>query len=99
MEIKKIGTAGTMESSDIMVTVMKNKEAGTSIQLTSSVEKQYGRKIQEVIRRTLEELGVEDALVTAVDKGALDCTIRARVKTAAHRACGDENYKWEAKAN
>jgi len=37
----------------------------------------------------LEELGVENANVEAVDHGALDCTIRARVTTAVRRASGE----------
>ena len=38
MEIKKTASAGTMESSDIMVTVAKGSHTGIEIQLTSSVE-------------------------------------------------------------
>jgi citrate lyase subunit gamma (acyl carrier protein) len=33
--------------------------------------------------------------VIAVDKGALDCTIKARTLTAVHRAAEMENYDWE----
>ena len=36
---------------------------------------QYGAKIETVIRETLSELGVENARVVAIDKGALDCTV------------------------
>ena len=41
------------------------------------------------MRRTLTELGVTSARVEAVDHGALDCTIRARITTAVRRA-GEE---------
>ena len=34
-----------------------------------------------------ERLGVENARVTVVDKGALDCTIKARVECAVFRSC------------
>ena len=85
MKITKTAMAGTMESSDIMVTLAPGGE-GIEIDLSSAVEKQYGKQIRQVIHTTLEELSVEHVKVTAVDKGALDCTIRARVKTAAFRA-------------
>ena len=62
---------------------------------TSSVMQQYGRRIEEVIRETLGELGVENAAVSAVDKGALDCTVRARVSAAAFRCAQAENDHWE----
>ena len=48
-----------------------------------------------MIRETLQGLGVENAAVNAVDKGALDCTVRARVSAAALRAAGQEEYPWE----
>lgn len=98
MRIVKNAVAGTMESSDILVTV-EPSEKGISIDLTSSVEEQFGRQIRAVIRQVLEQLGVENAAVSAVDKGALDCTIRARVEAAVYRAAdegGRQKVDWEA---
>ena len=66
---------------------------GLEIELQSSVEAQFGRRIREVIGETLAGLGIKDAYVRAVDKGALDCTIRARVTAAAVRATGEDVWK------
>lgn len=97
MKIMKNAVAGTMESSDILVTVQPS-EQGITIDLTSTVEEQFGRQIRRVICEVLEQLGVEDAEVIAVDKGALDCTIRARVETAVYRSVenGQSEVDWEA---
>jgi citrate lyase subunit gamma (acyl carrier protein) len=96
MEIIKNSMAGTLESSDIQVIIEPKEEKGIEIELKSSVEKQFGKQIRNVIRETLEVLGVESAKVTANDKGALDCTIKARVQCAAFRAAGiKEKYNWE----
>jgi citrate lyase subunit gamma (acyl carrier protein) len=84
-----------MESSDIMITLVPNT-GGIEIELQSLVEKQYGRQIREVIEKTLAQLRVSGAKVTAVDKGALDCTIAARLKTAVYRAADSAAYEWEA---
>lgn len=97
MELIKKAMAGTMESSDIMVTVEPNEGGGIALELTSSVMPQFGRRIEAVIRETLKELGVESAAVTASDKGALDCTVKARVNCAVFRAAGSDAYVWEAK--
>ena len=45
---------------------------------------------------TLERLGVENARISVVDKGALDCTIKARVECAVFRSCGasEANIPW-----
>lgn len=85
MQILKNAMAGTLESSDAMVTV----EPGTGIELeiTSSVMNQYGRQIKAAVLETLERLEVKDAKVTVVDKGALDCTLKARVECAVFRSC------------
>lgn len=89
MQIEKTAVAGTMESSDIMITL--GPGAGDiAIDLNSTVEKQFGDEIRATITDTLRKLGVESAAVTAVDKGALDCAIRARVKTAVYRAANGE---------
>lgn len=85
--ITKMGLAGTVESNDIVITVAPAaKGTGITIELTSPVIKQYGRVIQEVIINEVQLNEVSDVMINANDKGALDCTIRARVKTALSRA-------------
>ena len=85
MKIATKATAGTMESSDVQVTVEPAQD-GIRLDLSSSVMEQYGRQIREVVLETLERLGVDSARVFVVDKGALDCTIRARVECAVFRS-------------
>ena len=94
MEILKSAAAGTLESSDCLVTVEPGD--GISLELTSSVMNQYGRQIKATILETLERLGVENASVTVVDKGALDCTLKARVECAVYRSCdaSASNIPW-----
>ena len=61
---------------------------GITLDLSSSVMNQYGRQIKATVLETLERLGVQNANVTVVDKGALDCTLKARVECAVYRSCG-----------
>ena len=63
---------------------------GIKIDLNSTVENYYGDSIRETIGAVLAELGVHSAAVSAVDHGALDCTIRARVTTAVKRAARED---------
>ena len=86
MEILKAAMAGTLESSDAQVMVEPADE-GIELTLESSVMNQYGRQIKATVLETLERLGVEKARVSVVDKGALDCTIKARVECAVFRSC------------
>jgi citrate lyase subunit gamma (acyl carrier protein) len=85
MEIKKAAVAGTLESSDCMVTVEPG-DGTVELDLESAVIRQYGKQIRKVIHETLDRLDVTDAKVTVVDKGALDCTIKARVECAVYRS-------------
>lgn len=42
-----------------------------------------------------ESLGVQNVKIKIVDKGALDCTIRARVEAAVYRSAGQsEQLPW-----
>lgn len=97
MEIIKAASAGTVESSDIIVKI-EPAQNGVEVVLTSSVMQQYGRQIEKVIRETLSELGVKNARVEAVDKGALDCTVKARTAAAVYRAAESTDYVWRTKA-
>ncbi|GMA41095.1 hypothetical protein GCM10025883_31400 [Mobilicoccus caccae] len=42
-----------------------------------------------MVKETLAELGVDSGRIVVEDKGALDCTLRARVQAACLRASGD----------
>ena len=56
---------------------------------------QFGRQIKATVLETLKRLEVTDAKVTVVDKGALDCTLKARVECAVYRSNDvTENLPW-----
>ena len=84
MEIKNIAQAGTVESNDIFIRVSPFDKL--EIQLESTVLLQYEEDILNVIKNTLKELNITSGLIEASDKGALDYTIKSRVKTAVLRS-------------
>jgi len=85
MEIKKPAIAGTLESSDCQVTV-ETGNGTVDFSLESAVINQFGNEIRKVVLETLEHLQVDNVKISIVDKGALDCTIKARVECAVYRA-------------
>jgi len=84
-EVKKKASAGTLESSDVYVEIEPSAE-GLVIDLQSVVQAQYGDAIEAAVREVLQENGVERANVKVMDRGALECVIRARVETAVLRS-------------
>lgn len=94
MEILKTAMAGTLESSDAQITVEPG-DSGIELNIESSVIHQYGRQIRAVVLETLDRLSVKNARVTVFDKGALDCTLKARVECAVYRSNDTtENLPW-----
>lgn len=93
MELKKPAVAGTMESSDIMVTLRPNENGGIEIDIQSDVQATFGDAIEATVREVLADFGVENAVVAVVDKGALDFVIRARMQCAICRAA-EVSYDW-----
>ena len=85
MEICKEARAGTLESSDVLVLVAPSPDA-LRIDVQSVVEKQFGRAILALAQEVCAALGVAKGIVRLNDKGALDCTLRARLETALERA-------------
>jgi citrate lyase subunit gamma (acyl carrier protein) len=84
MEIKKLATAGTMESSDAYVEIEPGN-GQIQVTLESVVAQQFGDAIREVVMEVLQEQNVDNANVRVVDRGALECVLRARVETAVLR--------------
>jgi citrate lyase subunit gamma (acyl carrier protein) len=82
-KIIRRATAGTLESSDVFVTLEPGE--GLEIEIDSVVQKQFGDSIRRSVEEVLAELDVHNARLSIVDRGALDCVIRARVETAVLR--------------
>lgn len=84
MEIRRKASAGTMQSSDLLVHV---EPASTlTIEIESTVKKQFEHLIRARIEDVLARHGVASALVRVSDRGALDYAIDARLETALRRA-------------
>ena len=81
MEIIKRASAGTMESSDAYVEI-EPAQSGITVELESVVLAQFGDQIRETVLDVLADQGVEQATVRVIDRGALECVIRARVEAA-----------------
>ena len=94
MEIKKPAVAGTLESSDCQVTVEPGN-GKVDFSLESAVIHQFGNQIKKVTLETLKDLGIDNVRISIVDKGALDCTIKARIEGAVFRAVDQyDNMPW-----
>ncbi|MDD3027897.1 MAG: citrate lyase acyl carrier protein [Erysipelotrichaceae bacterium] len=95
MEIKHSATAGTHESSDIMVFVEPNEEGSIIFELDSPVKSQFGEQIRDLVHSIFQKVGITHVKVTAVDHGALDYAIIARMLTAIARASDcEESLLW-----
>ena len=87
MQIKCKASAGTMQSSDLMVVVEPYERIVVDIE--STVKKQYEHLIRAQVNRTIETLNVSSGYIRISDRGALDYAIAARVEAAILRASGE----------
>ena len=88
MQIVQVASAGTLESSDAYVEVSPSQE-GLSVEIESVVYAQFGDAIRTAAMEVLQEFGVDRGAVRIVDRGALECVLRARVETALLRGKGE----------
>ena len=84
MPILRRATAGTMQSSDLMIVV--EPADALRIDIESTVKKQFEHLIRAQAEATLEGLGVKAGHIQISDRGALDYAIAARLETAIQRA-------------
>lgn len=84
MEIRRKVQAGTMQSSDLMVFIEPAEEL--SIEITSTVKKQFEHLIRQKIEETLARFDVTAGRVRVTDRGALDYAIEGRMEAAIRRA-------------
>lgn len=94
MNITRPAISGTLESSDAQVTVEPG-DGKIDLTIDSVVINQFGNQIRKVILDTLQHLGIDNIKITVVDKGALDCTLKARVEGAVYRSLNQtEQLPW-----
>ncbi|GAB1485258.1 citrate lyase acyl carrier protein [Aminivibrio sp.] len=87
------GQAGSLESCDALVVVeLSDEKKGLLLELDSPSLLSYEEDMKSAVIETLCSLGVADALVKIQDRGSLDCTLRARVETAARRALAFQKH-------
>jgi citrate lyase subunit gamma (acyl carrier protein) len=88
MEIRKKVQAGTLQSSDLMVFV--EPAAELTIEIESTVKRQFEHLIRARIEAVLARYGVTAGRIRVTDRGALDYAIEARMEAALKRA-GETN--------
>lgn len=87
MKLIKSSQAGSLESNDVLVLVKpENDNAGIKLEIDSIVINQFGDRIKEIVEQKLAAMKIENAYIKIQDKGALDCTIEARIEAAIKRA-------------
>ncbi|MBR3928493.1 MAG: citrate lyase acyl carrier protein [Clostridia bacterium] len=89
MKISKSAAAGSMESNDAMI-LIEPGEGDVEIAIESVVMRQFGKQIESAVKSVLDEYEIDDARVWVRDKGAVECTLRARTETAILRALKEE---------
>ena len=89
MILKKPAMAGTLESSDVQITLRPNPNGGVQLNLRSDVMAQFGDTVLE----ELKKFDLNDVVVDVEDKGALDFVIRSRLQCAICRGA-EISYNW-----
>lgn len=84
MDIKRKASAGTVQSSDLMVFV--EPAEALELEIESTVKQQFEGLIRERVEANLQRLGVTQGRLRISDRGALDYAIDARIETALRRA-------------
>ncbi len=88
MKIKNIAIVGSLESNDVMITIepLENK---LEIIIESIVYDQFNEEIKKAVQDVCDELEVKQAKIKVNDRGALECTIKARMEAAIIRGKGE----------
>lgn len=84
MQIKREAVCGTLQSNDCLVRIEPAEVL--ELNLKSSVMNEFGAQIKNAVQEILDKFEVRACKLFLEDKGALDCTIKARIETALRRA-------------
>ena len=83
--------AGRKDRGDIEISFEPlGEKSGIEIIVETSIERLYGDKLRAEILKHLDELGVRDCRIIAIDDGALPYVVRSRVEAAVKLAEKEE---------
>ena len=85
----KTSMAGSLESNDVLIVLREQTAEEPVIVVQSIVEKQFGRQIRESVAQVLKQFNLRGVHVSVQDRGAYDCTIKARAEGAILRYLED----------
>lgn len=88
-KIARTASAGTVESSDCLVTVSPSEIFLFEYSGPNSTA--FKKRTDTLVRTTLEQYGIKQASITIQDQGALEMTVRARLAVALERAAETTN--------
>ncbi len=87
MPRERTGIAGSLESCDALVmAILSSDREGLEIEIDGPSLPAFGDSMKEAAVETLESLGITGCFLRVQDRGAHDCTLRARIEAAARRA-------------
>jgi len=89
VKLAKMSIAGSLESNDALITVQPVDKRGVELVIESIVEKQFRDRIEKAVRQVLKDYDIDGVYVRVQDRGALDCTLKARMEAAILRGKGD----------
>jgi citrate lyase subunit gamma (acyl carrier protein) len=82
--IVQSANAGTLESSDCLVTVAPAESI--EIEYNGANEKIFRKRTEDLAREILGRYSLAGGAIKIQDSGALEVTLRARIETAVERA-------------
>jgi citrate lyase subunit beta/citryl-CoA lyase len=85
MEITKEVKAGRVGKADLEITLTPAQGNALDVRLESSVERLFGNHIRSYISDYLQRLDITSCKITAIDDGALDFVIKARLEAALYK--------------
>ncbi len=83
MEIVAKSQCGSLESSDLLVYIEPYNSI--KIEVTSSISTKHNEEIKFLVKSELNNRKINKVYIKIQDNGAMNLTIRARLKTALNR--------------
>ncbi len=98
MTSERTGIAGSLESCDALVMViLSSGTEAPEVEIDGPSLPAFGDSMKIAALETVRSLGITGCRIRVQDRGALDCTLRARVETAARRALAGPGEMREVK--